>query len=194
MSKIIEVSKLPKTLVKKYSFKDLYNLKPKENGQVLLLDRKTKTHSVKNIFRAYTAYLNVPKFNPKAKNSYMFLEQSNTVPKEFQPFIDYVKKIDLKYNQMVVNWYEPNDFIELHKDCNFSFLTKSSPILCINLNETDDIYSTRSLILEHIKSKSIKSQPLLNNSYYVIKDNTNYKHCVPKGAEKRISITFRQVK
>lgn len=39
------------------------------------------------------------------------------------PIYEYVKKIDERYNQVIVNWYEDeNDYIAPHSDCQIGMI------------------------------------------------------------------------
>lgn len=183
---------LPHTI--KYNFETLFKYRNIENNKVLIYDKTTKKHKEKQIFRTYTCYLNTPKFNANIEKSYMHLHKENKLPDEFKPFLDFAKIIDEKYNEIVINYYEPNDYIEMHSDCTSSFLHKNSPILIINLNESNDLSKIRYLDFENRKTKEKDKLPLLPHSYTIINNNDTHRHGVLPGKERRISITFRQIK
>lgn len=124
----------------------------------------------------------------------MFLNKELEIPKEFNQYVEFAKEINPKYNQLVINWYNPEDYIELHSDCTAKMISPDSPILMINLNETDDIYSVRSFIMKNKETNEFSSTPLLNNHFYIIENNSTHRHYVPKGSEKRICLTFRMIK
>lgn len=190
----MQSTKLPNQLVNKINFNTLFSKRPTNKGKVLVYSKEEDSYQEKQIFRNYSAYLRVPDFDPSVKKSYMFLNKEKNVPNEFIPFLEFAKKIDPRFNQMVVNWYDKDDYIELHRDCTSKMISKDSPILTVNLNESDNIYNCRSMILENVKTKEITSVPLLNNHYYMINNNNTHRHAVGKGNEKRISITFRMIK
>jgi hypothetical protein len=190
----IEQEVLPKDLINQISFDNLYQLKPGGRDKVLIYDKGEGKHKDKTIFRSYMCFLSTPEFDPNIEKSYMFLNKESELPEILKPFLDFAKKIDSRYNQMVVNWYEPEDYIEFHRDCTAHMVSDSAPILVVNLNETDTIYDSRSLFLKRIESEDLLAIPLPNNTYYILHDNKHLRHAVPKGNTKRISITFRMVR
>lgn len=185
-------SKLPNNLI--IDFNKMFNLKPDIRSNVLVYNKTTETHDEKTIFRSYNSYLLVPEFDREIKKSYMFLNKQSEVPDIFNQFVEFVKSVDNRYNQMVINWYNPEDYIQLHRDCNNKMIDPNSNILTINFNETDNIYNLRHLIFEDVKSTELSSIPLQNNHYYIINNNTTHRHGVGTGNEKRISLTFRMIK
>lgn len=189
---MLNVKKLPIDVFP--NFYSFWYSKPEEvQSKVLVFNRETKLHEEKTIFRSYMSYLNTPEFDNDIEKSYMFLNRSEKVPMEFEPFIEFAKSIDPNYNQMVVNWYEANDYIEFHRDCTANMLSKDSPILTINLNETRDIYSARSLMMVDVETNEVSSIPLLDKTYFIINNNSTHRHAVGRGTERRISITFRMM-
>lgn len=188
------MKQLPAILKVNENFNSIYKLKPSKRSEIILFDKINKEFRNREIFRSYVSYGVVPEFDSNVKKSYMFVNKELKVPSELVPFFEFAKSIDTRYNQMVVNWYNPEDYIELHRDCTSKMLDNNSPILMINLNETDDIYSIRSLNFVSIETGEQTSVPLLNNSYLTITNNSTHKHYVGKGCEKRICITFRMMK
>jgi hypothetical protein len=186
--------KLPESLINKLNFEELYSLRPDVKSKIILYDKTTGVFRERQIFRSYMSYLNTPKHNPDVKKSYMFLNKSDEIPKIFLPLLEYVKTIDARYNQMVVNWYEPDEYIELHRDCTSSMVSPNAPILMVNLNETDDIYNIRTFHMISAENEGIESKALKNNYLYEITNNKTHRHYTGKGVEKRISITFRMIK
>lgn len=183
---------LPNTLIDSINFNQLFNLKPSDRSDVIIYDKNSKEYKNKKIFRSYMCYLNTPDFDESTKKSYMFINQCSKVPDELQPFIEFAKSLDERYNQMVVNWYNPEDYIEMHSDCSAKFIDKNSPILTINLNETNN--NPRDLIFENRETMEVSKTKLLNNTYFLITNNESHRHGVGTGLEKRISITFRMIK
>ena len=190
----MQSTKLPEKLIETINFKKLFSMKPKENNDVLVYNKKTKEFDKKTIFRSYVSYLNTPEFDPKTEKSYMFLNKEDKVPTELKPILDYVQSIDERYNQMVVNWYNEDDYIEMHRDCTAKMLDKESPILIMNLNESDNIKKCREMTFENVETKERRKETLKNNYLYKIENNNTHRHGVGKGKEKRISITFRMMK
>ena len=93
------------------NFSKMFALKPKELGKVLVYDQKTCTHTEKPIYRRYTAYGKTPEFDKSTRKSYMFLNKTDKdVPEIFKPIIE---SLGADYNQVLINWYEKGDSIEL---------------------------------------------------------------------------------
>lgn len=191
---MIIYKKLPENLINNFKFESIFKLKPEANNKVIIFDRANGEYKEKTIFRSYNSYLNVPEFDPETKKSYMFVHKSEELPKELESFLSFAQSIDPRYNQMAVNWYNPEDYIELHRDCTNKMISEDSDILMININESDDVYSLRQFIMQDVETKEMASAPLLNNNYYIIKNNKTHRHAVGKGVERRVSITFRMIK
>lgn len=183
---------LPSSL--RVDFKELFELRPKERSSVTLYDKNKKQFENKEIFRAYKCYLEVPEFNSEVKKSYMFLNKEESVPDCLKKYIEFAKSLDSKYNQMVVNWYSPEDYIEPHRDCTSSFIDKEADILTINLNEDDSQSSCRDIVFQNVETNDLTSKQLKNNHYYILKNNSTHRHSVGVGNSKRVSITFRKIK
>lgn len=188
----MQVNKLPETI--KINFNELFNLKPDNRSKVTIFDKDTKEFVTKEIFRSYNSYLNTPEWDKNVKKSYMFLNKEDKIPSQFKPLLDFVQQLDNRYNQMVVNWYNKNDYIELHRDCTSKMINSSAPILTINLNESEDVNKTRHMIFQCVESGEMSSTPLLDKHYYIIDNNETHRHAVGTGLEKRISLTFRMMK
>ena len=186
--------KLPTSVSNQINFQELFSLKPKNNNDVLVFNKETKEFDKKTIFRSYISYLNTPEFDPSTEKSYMFLNKEKNVPKQLEPILDYVQSIDSRYNQMVINWYNPEDYIEMHRDCTAKMVDKEAPVLILNFNESNDTLKSRYMQFENVKTKEKSHQRLNNNYLYKIENNTTHRHGVGKGVEKRISITFRMMK
>lgn len=185
---------LPKEISQKINFQELFKLKPEQNNDVLVFNKKTKQFDRKTIFRSYISYLNTPEFDPSTEKSYMFLNKSKEIPQELNEVLDYVQSIDSRYNQMVINWYNEDDYIEMHRDCTAKMIDTNAPVLILNFNESDDIKKERKMIFEDIVSKEKSEIALQNFHMYLLENNNTHRHGVGKGLEKRISITFRMMK
>lgn len=184
---------IPRNIMESVSFKDLFDLKTPTRDSVLVFNKETKVHEKKQIYRSYMNYLSTPKFDEKINKSYMFVNMSDSLPEQLKPFLDFVKKIDPRYNQLSVSWYENDDFIEPHRDCVAKMLNPDSPILVINLNESNDISKARNMVFQNVKTGEVTSIPLLNGRFYIIENNSTHRHSVGKGLERRISLTFRMM-
>lgn len=185
----MKIYKLPEI---SYSFDNLFSLKPDSRSVVSIYDKLKDKHVEKTIFRSYVSYLNTPKMDTNIKKSYMFNNSSEILPNEFLPFLDFAKSIDSNFNQMVVNYYEKEDFIEPHRDCTSKFKNKEDNILVINLNESDTL-PIRHMLFEAVDDNTSFSIPLVNNSYFFIENNLTHRHSVGTGECRRISITFRRI-
>ncbi|HEU0125428.1 MAG TPA: hypothetical protein VFQ56_03900 [Flavobacterium sp.] len=191
---MIVYEKLPETLLTNISFEKIYSLREDKKSSIILFDKTTGDFKNRQIFRSYMSYLNTPDFNPNIKKSYMFLNKSTEVPEIFNEILNYIKSIDSRYNQMVVNYYEPDEYIEAHRDCSSSMISENAPILMINLNETDSIYDMRTFHTISVDKGEYTSVPLFNGYIYKILNNKTHRHFTGKGGEKRISLTFRMMK
>lgn len=199
---MIKLEKLPTNLVEHSieGFNKMYALHPEQLGKVLVYNKKLELHEEKQIYRHYMSYLESPLFDKGIPKSYMFSSAKDEfrmkdIPVIFMPFVDFAKSINPLYNQVTINWYDNDHYIEMHRDCTAKFININSPILTININESDDLLKCRSFILQDVETKEVKSYLLTNNSYLIIDSECqkSYRHGVGPGAEKRISITFRMI-
>lgn len=195
LNELIDTIELPEFLKTKEDFYSLIALRPAQRSSVIIYDKKEKKHKYKQIFRSYMSYFKTPEFDETIEKSYMFLNKSAEVPKDLPPYVDFAKSIDPRYNQMVVNFYSPEDFIESHRDCTAHMISKNSPILCKSLDENESKQDARHLVLEDVENKEeIINVPIYGKTCYVIKDNNSVRHSVTKGTANRVSITFRMMK
>ncbi len=179
----IEQGPLPQSL-RNYDFQKLWCLHPEEYGEVKYMGKIVKT----------------PRWQQSYLNSYIYSgmqHEALPLPNEFQPFLDWANTIDpdIKYNQVVINWYaNGHHSIGPHSD-NEKQLVKHSPVLAISLGQERIL---------RVRCKRTNDQvidvPMPSNTYLVMggKMQERYLHEIPKvngmkGAElgKRISITFR---
>lgn len=186
---------LPQELIQQTNFQELFNLcTQKKNSEVVIFDKENKNFYNKQIYRKYMSFLNVPEFDQEVKKSYMFCEKAKEVPQELLKYLAFAKSIDPRYNQMVVNWYEKDDYIEAHRDCTSKFIDKEAPILMLNFNEDDQIENARDMVFNNAEDENDSyTEKLVNNSYLLINNNTTHRHRVGKGNSRRVSITFRMI-
>lgn len=208
----LEFLELPEDLKKslKNDFKNLMGLAPTELGKVLVYDKDLGKHIEKQIYRKFRSYLNVPKLDTTIKKSYMFSgfkeqEIDNDVPKQFVPAVEYIKELDEKYNQLVVNWYEEGkQFIEMHSDCTAKMI-ESHSVAVVTLTDVDHNYRTFNVeakTLENVEDSTLLisklSVPLQNGQILIMggKFQDNFRHGIPQSSAEgsRISLTFRQIK
>lgn len=170
---------------------DIYfMLAPEGRGIVKVFDKHTQQHFDKTIYRKYQTYGTVPGFDPALPKSYMY----NTpcpIPAEFQS----IWKLGQKegYNQMIVNWYEPRDFIEPHRDCTAKLTAPMKPIKVYYCSE---IGSHRLLRFINVTTGDVITQKLdAEFGVYEISEQMNkeYRHEILPGTGRYISFTFRQV-
>ena len=200
----LEVSTLPDDL-KTYAtenFDTLFNLHPEKKGNVLVFNKDHENPDWHEIecFRYCKSYLNTPKFDNTVMKSYMFSgHDSNGIndplPIEFQPFYEYMKD----YNQVIVNWYEKDDYIPPHGDCD-AYMIENYNIGLINLSPSSSCHRYFDLQSRNpdITLYSTYSQPLLHGTVIKMCGKTQqlFTHSVGKGLyegdNRRIGISFRQ--
>lgn len=165
---------------------------------VIVFDKNLQQHYIKEIFRKYKSFGNVPKFDPNHKKSYMFSDNvldtfTDPIPEEYKQYIDFIKNLDSRYNQFVINVYESGqNYIEPHSDCDKDMVCDYR-ILILSLGQT------RTMRLTSRKSSDVKIDvELKDNSIFLLdKDlNSNYRHEILQDDSKnqRISITARMMK
>ena len=142
----IEIDELSPAL-KQYAmerFDELFEEHPRERGKTLLFNKNVENPEWEenNSFRYHKSYMQTPDFNPESMKSYMFSGEDKSgnngkFPELFEPFYEYIKSQDARYNQMVINWYEKEDFIPLHSDCTHSMIDNAS-IWIVNINRTEE--------------------------------------------------------
>lgn len=189
------------------NFDSLFNIHPDERANVLLFNHNTKKPDWKEITkpRWSQSYLNTPKFDNSVMKSYMFSGHNTTnnnspIPPPFDPFYAYMKTQDDRYNQLIANWYDNNDYIPLHSDCE-SKMVPNHVISLINLNEDDNnddeprylkfiardrdqsIHNEFNIALRH-GTLIIMGGDCQNKFSHGVLQNSNHK--------KRISLSFRQ--
>lgn len=166
---------------------EAFKLAPHNNGVVNVYDKETDTYKEKQIYRKYECYGDVPIFDHTVKKSYMYTEPKE-IPNLFKPL--YNKYAD-KYNQMIVNWYESDDFIEPHRDCTAK-LDMTNPIIVEYFSE-----GYRNLVFTSVDNKNdSETYELRGHGSYSITDliNSSYRHEIKPGAGRYISFSFRKTK
>lgn len=96
------------------NFNKLWNYHPKNEGSIIIHGKDIPAH------RYMQSYMNTPKTSDVdlSCSSYMFsTDNKSIVPKEFYEILEFINiKFGYNYNQIVVNWYEPEHFLPLHRD------------------------------------------------------------------------------
>ena len=172
-------------------FDQIWSLKPEGRSKVFVYNKGTKTHDEKQIFRSYRSYLKIPPIEAAMKlpKSYMYDGLEPSVP---NCLIEYVKDAwtdDPRYNQMIVNWYEPEDYIEPHRDCD-NFMVDDYIIRITSLYPQEGI---RRIQFQNVDHDDSFGMDLQDTVYFDKHINRNYRHSVGPGKTRRISITFRML-
>lgn len=167
-----------------YNFNTLWNLHPKEYGQVRIAGK----------------YVNTPRWQQSYCKPYWFSGMHHDalpLPDEFKPFLLWANTLfdDWAFNQVLINHYsDGRHYIGAHTD-NEQQIVPNSPIVSISLGQTR---------LFRVRTKNTKEIVLdlemLNKTYLAMcgRIQKEFTHEVPKvqgkkGSDmgKRINITFR---
>lgn len=199
----IVVKHLPQEL-KEYcrdNFDAMFNIHDEERGKVMVFN---KDHSNPEWNELTTArwcksYLKTPQFDNTVMKSYMFSGEDNTninepLPDVFDPLYQHMQKQDDRYNQVVVNWYQDDDYISQHSDCEASMVDGHSiAIVNINPNNTNRLFEMLAKDSSKTAYDSVKIV-LVDGIVIEMCGNTQsmFTHGVPPGFGKRISLTLRQ--
>lgn len=113
----IEQGYLPTNLKEIYNFDDLWRLHPEEYGTVSYGGKVVRT----------------PRWQQTYLKDYYFsgcVHKALPLPPQFQPFYDWADTIaydNMKFNQVLVNWYaNGNHYINRHADNELQLVRKSS--------------------------------------------------------------------
>jgi hypothetical protein len=176
----------------KETFEKIWALKPDHKSKVYVYNKEKDTHEEKQIYRSYRSYLRVPPFDTRIKKSYMYDGVEPSVPNELIPYLIHATKEDERYNQMVVNWYEPEDYIEKHSDCD-AFMVNDYLIGVMSIDEPGT--SPRQMVFT-CRDQETGVTPLTLAGWVEIPDymNRDFRHEVGAGEGRRISITFRMLR
>jgi len=208
-SAYITIDYLPEELMKinENTFDIMWNLHPTEKHKVINTGKEI------DAYRYSQSYLNTPIIIPSVisgEDSYMYSGFDTTnnnleLPEVFQPYYNYMKNIDVKYNQVVANWYEDGkDYIAFHSDNQYNMI--SNPKVSII-----SFYSNDECNPDNFRNFCIKPKPSIEsieNIYKIRMDHgtiitmhgnalDEYKHGIKKDNDnksKRISLSFRQMK
>ena len=121
----------------------------------------------KTIHRWYKSYLNTPTYPINQVNkSYMFSGidkreiENKGLPSRFKPYLDYFRRIDSRYNQVVANLYETdNHYIDYHRDWTYGMM-KNYSISILNINEPRSI--NRIFKIQEIATNRVTTITLTN--------------------------------
>lgn len=201
----IDISMIPNYLLN-FDFDKLFNLHPEKRHNIIMRNK----NSNKEVFRWQKSYLNTPNYDKddeyfKTRN-YMYSgldtsQNNEDLPELFKPFYDYVKSLDSRYNQVIINWYDNNDYIDFHRDCQRKII-EGVPIIIINLNEGNE-NSLRNFELIPFEENPENVKPKYDNVSINLKNGlmikmcgniqTEFRHGIRRNekSKKRISISFR---
>ena len=179
-------------------FEDMWNLHPVQKHKIIMYEKEVEVN------RYSKSYLNTPTDLSHTKTrSYMYSgydtsENTNELPDVFKPYYDYMKSIDNKYNQVIVNWYENgDDYIALHSDCTKSMIPNAK-IAIISLYENSNS-EPRYMLFTPKKINETKYKIRLDNETILTmcgKCQKEFQHGINKtnhNVGKRISLSFRQM-
>ena len=201
----VELSAIPAELLE-YSvehFDELFEHHPKEKHNIISKD----TGDDCKVFRWQRSYLNTPDYDSSDEyfKTHYFIysgldtsKNNDELPNMFVPFYEHIKRQDNRYNQVVINWYDSDDYIAFHRDCQRKLL-KDVPIIVLTL--TEEPCREFEIIPYEDNSDMIKSN--FDNVKIIAKNGlllkmcgefqTEFRHGVKqnKNAGRRISISFR---
>ncbi len=152
--------------------------------------------------RWFKSYLNVPPLNKEySKSSYMFSGKCNheldfELPDEVKPLYDEACKVDKRFNQVVINWYEGKDLIPLHTDWTDNMVDNYSIGVLSMYGKKDQI---RDFIIYNRITKETHTIEFKNGMFILMcgKFQDEFQHSVPSAKDKvsrRIGISFRSYK
>lgn len=208
-SSYIKFTKLPDEYLN-YSF---YNydkmtelIKTPDKSKVLVYNKNITNPKYNEITtnRWFKSYLNTPKVPNYINKSYMFSgyekkEIEEKLPNIFNPIYQFFKRIDSRYNQIVINYYErEHDSIALHSDWDDNMINNYViSILTLNKNNNKNRYFSI-VSKNNNNNKSIKIE-LFDGLIITMGGNfqKNYRHGISRISQsnnlnERLGITFRQ--
>lgn len=206
----VVVSMLPLKLLNygATKFDQLFDLHPEQRH--VIIDKNGNNFDV---FRWQKSYLNTPDYDETDeyfKSHFYMYSGTNTsknndnLPAEFAPFYEYVKGLDSRYNQVVINWYDSDDHIAFHRDCQRK-LVKDVPILVLSLTAAKCDDECKKFEIIPYESNPECVVPFYSNVKIVSRHGTivkmcgefqtEFRHGVRPGNNdaKRISMSFRAV-
>ena len=163
-------------------FDSVWNLHPNHRETIKLFGKESE----------------VPRWQQAYLKQYTFSNKDHQTPKEtpevFLGLLDLMQKVvSPKLNGILVNWYNPEDYIGLHSDDEKNLL-KGEPIVTMVLMEQSTGTRTFQLVP---KGEGVRKDYELGHGDVLVmcgETQTTHKHGVPKrkkNTSKRISITFR---
>lgn len=180
------------------NFENLWDCRPQseENRRVIVKSYEVggDGYKEKTIYRYFQSFGVTPGFDENTGKSFMFsgsrvpyrnYSKIPTILSEVHQFVGHM------YNNVIVNWYEPEDYIEPHRDCT-SKLVKNSSIVIVNFNEprteADRFFSLE--YADRIEQISLENYTVISMDHNTQKEA---KHGVGRGNHRRISVSFRRI-
>lgn len=185
------------------TYESMWNLHPETKHKIIMYEQEVK------VFRYSQSYLNTPtNLDHVSTRSYMYSgfdtgSNNADLPEQFEPFYEYARSTDPRYNQVIANWYsDSQDYIAPHADCvrgmglNYkiallSLYPDSNPInyrylqikpKSSNVNFCVDVLNIR---LDHGSIITMCGLTQENFTHGIEKTNSN--------VSSRISLSFRQM-
>lgn len=209
-SSYIKFTKLPDEYLN-YSFYNYHKMseliKTPDKSKVLVYNKNITNPKYNEITtnRWFKSYLNTPKVPNYINKSYMFSgyekkEVEEKLPDIFNPIYQFFKRIDNRYNQIVINYYErEHDSIALHSDWDDNMINNYViSILTLNKNNNKNRYFSIVSKNNNNNDKCIKIE-LLDGLIITMGGNfqKNYRHGISRISQsnnlnERLGITFRQ--
>jgi len=161
------------------TFNQLWLLRPSEPNMIKMFNKLIEAP------RRYKVYGKPYKFTGMSNNNI------NEVPNIVKPYLDYVNKLDNRYNynSVLINWYEGENYIGFHSD-NEKSIKQGTDIYSLSFGEH------RVMRFKNIKTKQNTDYDLQHNEVIIMKYGCQelYQHSIPKSKKltgKRINITIR---
>ena len=188
-------------------FSSMWDLHPEQKHKIIMYEKEVEVNRYSKSYLNTWTDLTHTKTSSYMYSGYDTLSNNDELPEIFKPYYEFMKNIDNKYNQVIVNWYEnENDYIAPHADCQRG-MVKNSKIAILTLNEcfienTRYFEITPNYILMISDNKplaDIFKIKLEHGSIITMCGTTqdNFLHQIKKENKKigkRISLSFRQMK
>jgi hypothetical protein len=204
----ITIERVPKEL-KDYGQDNFYRLfheHPEHEEPISYFNHDDGTFTEVASHRWHQSYMNTPPKDPSIRRNYMFSGKDDTpvnqeLPEIFAPYYTYMLQKDPRYNQVVINWYGPDNYIPMHHDCE-SKMVQNHTISMININEPMEspiqspVRTFKLMALKNAKTVLYKTVNIVLRDGVLITmcgdTQSQYLHGVRKGQASRISVSFRQ--
>ena len=161
-------------------FETMWNLKPENKSTITLFG---KTHEV-------------PRWHRNYGYDYKFAgmdQPAEEIPHEIKNLFDQLKnKVSDGFNGILINWYNPEDYISFHSDSEKQ-LDTTHPILTLTLSDSET--EKRKFVVK--SDTDTRTYHLGHGDIFIMGGDTQktHKHGLPRSKKysaRRISITFRK--